>query len=320
MLDLVYTERTGGTAVATVPAPRPFRPMSAAMCHRVREEDAFPIAWTALDANQFLVRACWPADHPFFAPVQGGIHDPMLIAETMRQASMAVIHAAYDVPLDHHFLLTDLDYTCHPEGLGVSDRDNTVDVRITFSQLKYRGGRVSQMRVDTVFERDGRPVATSGGDVRLTSRAAYHRLRGDRSVPVLAVPVEPPVDPHLVGRPHVDHVLLSPTAEEPGEWNLRVDTRHPTLFQRPNDHIPGMLLFEAARQAAYAATAPTSFLPVHGSISFHRYAEFGIPCRIATRVIPPLAPGTRAVVSVTGHQDGDPVFQCTFLTPQRMAL
>lgn len=316
MLDLVYMERTGGTATAT--EPRPLQPMSVEMCHRVRTEDAFPVAWTTLDTNQYLVKAYWPADHPFFSPVRGRIHDPMLVAETMRQAAMAVIHAAYDVPLGHHFLVTDLDYTCHPEGLGVEEDGGTVDIRLTFSRMKLRGGRVAQLRVDTVFERGGRPVATSGGDVRITSHPAYLRLRGDRAKPVRHVPDEAPVDPFLVGRPRTEDVLLTPTpGGGEGEWTVRVDTRHPILFQRPNDHIPGMLLFEAARQAAYASTAPMGFLPVHGSISFHRYAEFGSPCRLVARVIPPLEPGTRAVASVTGHQEGEPVFQCTFLTPQR---
>ncbi|WP_424217479.1 ScbA/BarX family gamma-butyrolactone biosynthesis protein (plasmid) [Streptomyces sp. BI20] len=290
-------------------------PTSLAMCHRVRREDAFPLGWTRLGEDEFLVRAVWPAGHPFFAPVHGGVHDPMLIAETMRQASMAVIHAGYGVPTDHHFLLSELDYLCHPEGLSVGSSEDAVDLRLTAFDIVRRGGRVTELRVRATFERHGVPVATVSLATRLTSPSTYRRLRGAYTTPVTFIPTSAPLPPASVGRSHPEHVLLSPgpTADTRA---LRVDTRHPTLFQRPNDHIPGMLLFEAARQAAHESVAPDYFLPAHGDVRFHRYAEFDRPCVLSTTVIPPLEPGAGTVVRVQGEQDGEPVFTCTFVTPQ----
>lgn len=36
-------------------------------------------------------------------------------------------------------------------------------------------------------------------------------------------------------------------------WPLRVDRTHPILFDHQLDHVPGMLLLEAARQAGFSA-------------------------------------------------------------------
>ncbi|MFG2296247.1 ScbA/BarX family gamma-butyrolactone biosynthesis protein [Streptomyces sp. NPDC048603] len=288
--------------------PAPFE-----LCHRVRAEDAFAIGWTELAKDRFLVRAGWPPSHPFFAPLHGGVHDPLLIVETMRQSTMAVLHAGYGIPLDHHFLLTELAYVYHPEGFGVSGTEDLADLEITFSDLTYRGRNLSHLTVGWVVRRDGRTVATGGGQARLISPGVYRRLRGGRVTPVTYRPQAPAADASLVGRSRTEDVLLSPTPVD-GLWELRPDTGHTTLFQRPADHIPGMLLFEAARQAAAAAVAPAPFLPARGSIVFHQYAEFDSPCLVEAIPVPTGARGTETL-QVTGHQGGAELFRCTFTTP-----
>ncbi|WP_306430798.1 AfsA-related hotdog domain-containing protein, partial [Streptomyces sp. 2R] len=115
------------------------------------------------------------------------------------------------------------------------------------------------------------------------------------------------------GRGRAEDVVLSESSRE-GVWELRVDTRHPTLFQRPNDHVPGMLLLEAARQAACLAAGDGGFVPAEGRTHFHRYAEFGSPCSIGAEVLPCAVPG-EARVRVTGHQDGEPVFDTVLSGP-----
>lgn len=87
----------------------------------------------------------------------------------------------------------------------------------------------------------------------------------------------------------------------PGRWPLRLDIRHPTLFGRPNDHVPGILLLEAARQAA-TATVP-GFLPVSLRSDFLRYVELDRPCRIEATTAP-------EGVLVRAVQDGGTVFTC----------
>ncbi|WP_260845011.1 AfsA-related hotdog domain-containing protein [Streptomyces sp. SLBN-31] len=60
-------------------------------------------------------------------------------------------------------------------------------------------------------------------------------------------------------------VVLSPLGQ-PHRWQLRVDTRHPVLFDHIVDHVPGMLLIEAARQAATATLGHTT-LPSPSPVS-----------------------------------------------------
>lgn len=106
-------------------------------------------------------------------------------------------------------------------------------------------------------------------------------------------------------------VVLSP-AGEPHRWQLRLDTRHPVLFDHMVDHVPGMVLLEAARQAATATLGHAS-LPLAVTSQFQRYVELDAPCLIEAHRIPPTGTGAAGAESVlvTAHQDQTPVFRCT---------
>ncbi|MER6096732.1 ScbA/BarX family gamma-butyrolactone biosynthesis protein [Streptomyces sp. NPDC001728] len=285
------------------------RPLSPQLCHRARGEDTFPVEWRPLDGrDRFAVRATWPADHPFFAPLGRGderCHDPLLVVETLRQATMALLHAAHGMPLTRHILLGEISLSCDPAGLAVAGED--VDIEVWFTELTSRGGELSRMRVEWTVRRAAGVVATGGADARFAGPGAYRRLRGGHVEPGV---VRPGPDARRIpadrtGRTRPEDVLLAP-GDRTDAWELVVDTGHPTLFQRPNDHIPGMLFLEAARQAATAAAWPRPFVPAELRIAFHRYAEFdGGPCLLRAE------PGSTAgSVRVTGHQAGEPLFSC----------
>ncbi|MET9804118.1 ScbA/BarX family gamma-butyrolactone biosynthesis protein [Streptomyces sp. NPDC006368] len=283
------------------------------MVHRIRTADAFPTSWARTGEHRFTVTAVLPHDHSFFAPVHGDRHDPLLLAETMRQSAMLVFHAGYGVPLDYHFLMASLDCTSRPEGLAVGTGPTEVEVEVVCSALKWRGGRPFQGRVDWVVRRSGAVVATGVGVTRFTSPPVYRRMRGDQGLaPPPAGPVALPPAART-GRARADDVVLSETAQE-NVWQLRVDTTHSTLFQRPNDHVPGMLLLEAARQAAGIATAPSAFVPATVSTRFHRYAEFDRPCWVQAHVTGGGTPETTSV-RVTGSQDDALVFSAVLSGP-----
>ncbi|WP_411082992.1 ScbA/BarX family gamma-butyrolactone biosynthesis protein [Streptomyces sp. cmx-18-6] len=283
------------------------------LVHRTRAEDAFPRHWTRLGPDRFAVETVLPHDHPFFAPVGADRHDPLLVTEAMRQAAMLAFHAGYGVPLGYHFLMADLDYVCHSDHLVVGGLPTVIDVEVSCSELKWRGGLPVQGRVDWVVRRAGRLVATGMGATRFTSPQVYRRMRGGCAVPGVAIPRTAPVPAARAGRDRAEDVVLSESSRE-GVWELRVDTRHPTLFQRPNDHVPGMLLLEAARQAACLAAGEGGFVPAEGRTRFHRYAEFGSPCWIGAEILPGAAPG-EARIRVTGDQDDNPVFATVLSGP-----
>ncbi|MCZ0981752.1 ScbA/BarX family gamma-butyrolactone biosynthesis protein [Streptomyces diastatochromogenes] len=259
--------------------------------HRSDPADIFPTGWTRLAENRFSVSAHWPAVHPFFSPVTGDRHDPVLVAETIRQSTMLLAHAEFGVPVEDQFVMWGLHYTADAETLAVDGLSSEVTLDVVCSDLDIRRGTLRGLRATTVLTRDGRHLATGGLQTRCTSALAYRRIRGERmAMTGRSVPLITGVAPRLVGRVDDKDVVLAP-GTRPGQWQLRVNTVHPTLFRRPNDHVPGMLLLEAARQAATAALGGGACLPTDLDVSYTRYAELDSPCWIEAEVLPGSAPG-----------------------------
>ncbi|MEV8594358.1 ScbA/BarX family gamma-butyrolactone biosynthesis protein [Streptomyces sp. NPDC052012] len=291
------------------------------LAHRPRASDVFPAEWVRLTGTRFRVTAHWPDDHSFFGAVDDRHQDPMIVGETLRQTSMALAHAEFGAPADTHFVMWDLEVATDPSALRRADAAEPVTIDVVCSEIRRRGRGLSSMRTTMEFHRAGRLVARGTGSTGCTSPAAYRRLRARQLAAQHApVPLLPPVSPELVGRTRAEDVVLAPAdspeahpdgtdadrSHHPATWLLRANTAHPVLFARPNDHVPGMVLFEAARQAATAASGRRPFLPYDMSASFSRYAELHSPCRIEAEV---LEKGEdEMTVRVYGHQDGETVF------------
>lgn len=321
-------------AAATDPTEPPKAPEATAvtkeLAHRTIEADVFPTRWRRISETRFRFTAHWPAAHSFFGPVDDRHQDPMIVGETLRQASMVLAHAEFGAPADTHFVMWDLTVHTDPSALLLSDADEPVDIDVVCSEIRRRGRGLHSMRTTMEFRRAGRFVARGTGSTGCTSPLAYRRLRQKQLAAVgTPVPLLPGIAPALAGRSRAEDVVLAP-ADRPGVWRLRVDTGHPVLVPRPNDHVPGMVLFEAARQAATAASGRHPFLPRSMTATFARYAELHSPCWIETEVLDgdagnpgsqgnpgnpadpadPADPG-ETTVRVSGRQDGESVFSAT---------
>ncbi|MEU0390087.1 ScbA/BarX family gamma-butyrolactone biosynthesis protein [Streptomyces chartreusis] len=311
-------------AAATDPTEPPGAPrdpeatsVTKELAHRTTEADVFPVRWRRTSETRFRFTAHWPADHAFFGPVDDRHQDPMVVGETLRQASMVLAHAEFGAPADTHFVMWDLTVHTDPSALLLSDAAEPVDVDVVCSEIRRRGRGLHSMRTTMEFRRAGRFVARGTGSTGCTSPLAYRRLRAEQLVEVgTPVPLLPGISPALAGRSRAEDVVLAP-ADRPGVWRLRVDTGHPVLFPRPNDHVPGMVLFEAARQAATAASGRPPFLPRSMAATFSRYAELHSPCWIETEVLDE-EPGDagETTVRVSGRQDGESVFSATLTCAQ----
>jgi hypothetical protein len=288
------------------PAPRSHTVVTKELAHRTTETDVFPARWTRISDARFRFSAHWPADHPFFGPVDDLHQDPMIVGETLRQASMVLAHAEFGAPADTHFVMWDLTVRVDPTALLLAEAAEPVEFDVVCSEVRRRGRGLHSMRTTMEFRRAGRLVARGTGSTGCTSPRAYRRLRAGRLNALdTPVPLLPGIAPQTAGRAGAEDVVLAP-ADRPGVWNLRVDTGHPVLFPRPNDHVPGMVLFEAARQAATAASGLHPFLPGRMTAEFARYAELHSPCRIETEILED-HPG-EVTVRVSGRQDGALVF------------
>ncbi|MEU8578589.1 ScbA/BarX family gamma-butyrolactone biosynthesis protein [Streptomyces asoensis] len=279
------------------------------LVHRASIAEVMLTGWEREDDTHFTVSAQLPRRHGFFETVQG-CHDPLLIAETVRQAGLLLAHTEFGVPFGHQFLMWNLAVDLRCEHLLVGATPASLDIHVTCTDIKRRGAQLSGLHFTAEIRREGVPAATGAAAFTCTSPAVYRRLRAARlnnGTPA-PLPLTSPTAPQTVGRHSPTDVVLSPLAE-PDCWQLRVDTRHPVLFDHPLDHVPGMALLEAARQAATAYTGRTC-LPAALTAEFARYAELDTPTIIKAHPLPP-HPDGRDRLLITGHQNNTPIFTTT---------
>ncbi|CAL9303976.1 hypothetical protein SUDANB180_03901 [Streptomyces sp. enrichment culture] len=276
--------------------------------HRAAVAEVFLTGWEAAadSADSFVVRAQWPRGHALFAPL-GGYQDPMLLVESIRQAGSLLAHAEYRVPFGHQFLMWDMSFTAEASAFAVGATPTDVELHVVCHDIVRRGGTVVRMRYTVAVRRAGRTVAGGTASFSCINPSVHRRLRGERPTSTGSVPPAP-VDPAVLGRARRQDVLLAAPAEARDmRWELRVDTGHPILFDHPVDHVPGMVLIEAARQAARVATAQPDALLVGMESEFTRYTELDEPCWVEAHVEPSGAAGETRV-RVDAEQNGEQVF------------
>ncbi|MFI9360629.1 ScbA/BarX family gamma-butyrolactone biosynthesis protein [Kitasatospora sp. NPDC053057] len=291
------------------------RTVSRHLVHRASVSEVFLTGWQATGPYDFLLGAQWPRLHGFYRLPGDRYHDPVLMAETVRQAGLLVGHAGFGVPRDHHFVMEDLGYALGEAGLpGLAVTAGPASLMLTVGcqDVRMRHGRLASLRVHAEITRDGRRIGHGSGQLRVVTPASYERLRGPgRGVVTPLLPPEPAA-PELVGRAQPADVVLSPTLR-PDTWLLRADAGHPVLFDHELDHVPGMLVLEAARQAAQRLHHPEPVVPVELVTSFDRYIELDRPCFVRA-VREQSSDGRRTPVLVRLLQDGRTAAECRLLT------
>ncbi|MFD6887283.1 ScbA/BarX family gamma-butyrolactone biosynthesis protein [Streptomyces sp. NPDC059957] len=297
--------QTDNRLAATVPR---------ALVHRAAVAEVFLTGMCRITEDRFHIKAQWPRGHSFFAPIAGSHYDPMLIAETIRQVGAYLAHEAFDVPIGHQFLLWSLEYSTVPEQLVLGGAPADLDLIVTCPEIRRRGNRLTALTYEVVVRQEDRVVATGRVGYTVTSPAVYQRLRAKQlATEPVSVLGSAPVPPAEVGRLSPFDVVLS-ASSDPRVWELRYDIRHPVLFDHVGDHVPGMVLLEAARQAVTIGSEP-GVMPVSVMSTYQRYAEFGSPLWIHAERAPanPGAAASRSV-RVTGFQDGEQVFEAVVVT------
>ncbi|MGL5929474.1 MAG: AfsA-related hotdog domain-containing protein, partial [Dermatophilaceae bacterium] len=173
--------------------------------------------------------------------------------------------------------------------LPVGDRplDLVVTVRMT------PAGRKGRYDLGVTVAAAGRDLLTGWGVVVVLRPAVYAALRRGRTSPGIRTDEDSTLGCAVVGRTRDRDVVI--TGPVGGPWTLRVDTSHPSLFDHPSDHVPGMLLFEAARQAAVLANGGRPVVAV--GADFAAYVELDEPATVE------LAREPSASI-VTVHQGG----------------
>ncbi|MDH6435234.1 hypothetical protein M2158_003711 [Streptomyces sp. SAI-144] len=275
--------------------------------HRAAVSEVLLTGWrAAAQADAFTVRAQWPRGHALFAQ-SGGHQDPMLLIESARQIGSLLAHAEFGVPFGHQFLMRSIGFTATTDMFVATPAPTEVELHTVCHDIVRRGKSLAGMRYEVTATVDGVALATAGAAFNCTGPSVYKRLRGERPTRTRRDPGRP-IDPARVGRTGPDNVVLSEAPGSPVDrWELRVDCGHPIFFDHPVDHVPGMVLLEAARQAAHAATGMPDALVLDVDSSFDRYAELDEPCYIEARPVGVDRTGD-VLVRVRGVQCDETVF------------
>lgn len=291
--------------------------------HKSAHSEVLLTGWRRVAPDEYVVTAQWPRTHSFYGP-DAGLHDPLLLAESVRQAIPLLSHVAYDVPFGHRQIWNWFACSVDPDALAVGPAPADIALHIACTDITRRGRRLAGMTLRVTAARRGMVLGTAEAAFSNQPPAVYERLRGryadlaQATAPTLPLPA--PVPPRRVGRDRFHDVVLAPT-NSTHRTQLRADTSHPVLFDHPVDHAPGMLLLEAVRQAAYGSAFPRRGVLTELEMHFFRYAELNAPCWIETTPAPgDIGAADRLPVHVVGRQNGEDVFVATATVDAAAAL
>ncbi|MBW5485844.1 hypothetical protein GPJ59_29250 [Streptomyces bambusae] len=289
-------------------APRLTTTVPKEYVHRSSLAEVFLTGCDRIADDTYHLTGQWPRAHTFFTSADGTSHDPVQAGETVRQVGLYLCHAVYGVPLGHNVLLWSLDFDSRLDQLRIGRSPSDLDMFATCTEFAWRGNRFSGF-LEVEICRDGEIAATGTARFTCVAPATYRRLRGTRGEIGATCPLDrrPPIAPAAAGRLLPFDVVLA-DADQPGRWLLSPDLGHPILFEHANDHHPGMVLVEAARQAACGLHRPGAFTPSAMSTEFLHYAELDTPCWIEATAL------SSTEVEVTGHQEGNTIFRSKVTT------
>ncbi|MFF1574223.1 ScbA/BarX family gamma-butyrolactone biosynthesis protein [Leifsonia sp. NPDC058292] len=222
------------------------------LVHRSAVSEVFVTDVVRRASDDFDCGVQWPRRHTMYRAPDDSV-DGSLVAETIRQLTIAVAHLGYGVAGDEHFLMSGMRFRVAAERLRTAPVPAELIATVTVDGVRRSaGGRSQALRASVTLNADGRPIAKGRGDAAIVPDVAYRRLRGaagavtslgrDRSGGEPA----PAAD---VGAARDEDVVVAKLEPTEG-WSIVVDPAHPIYFDHPLDHVPGMLLIDAMRQAA----------------------------------------------------------------------
>jgi 2-oxo-3-(phosphooxy)propyl 3-oxoalkanoate synthase len=260
------------------------------------------------DHEVFEIATRLPRAHLRYSDTPNPYPDIVLLSQLASQAGVIVVAELLDVSLDSTFLLRRLAITLDPLEANVVSRDAT---RFTLTTDRegtwFKTRRTGTPPTGSMIARcalEGRPSGTlevQGIWVDDRTYEIYRRMGGSvEPEPLPAEAADP--EPHT-GRslPRNRAVSRLQDGEGPGRYagTVLVDEDDPTFYERPLDHVPGLLLLDAVKQGTTAAvcrerSVPASRVVVDSAeFLFSRFAELHAPVHCHVDV----SGGLRAVKS-----------------------
>jgi hypothetical protein len=228
----------------------------------------------------YCAAAAWTRSHPTFPRGRDDRHSPWMVVETLRQLGICVPLRHFGVPPTARFLIGDvsfgLDVAAEPRAPhGASE----ILCRATVGDIRTdRSGALTGLRMRVDFLDDGRPFAHAAGGARILDAARYARLRYPAAAATAAAVASSGgrrPEAAVLGLGSASDVLVSLEGDE--VLVAPADPRHPYFFDHGTDHVPGMALLEAARQAIALRSGGALLRPVSGRLTAPRFTEHAPP-------------------------------------------
>lgn len=263
--------------------------------HRTALAEVFVTDLRRVAEDSFLCGAQMPRSHAYFGDTDSGSrhYDPLLVVEAVRQAVMAGAHEYYGVPESDKFILTRSSIqVVQLAGLLVGPAPAQLALDVGVVGKRVNEDRVSGLEFEVRVLLGTTVLGHVGMGMVYKTPASYRRLREQGRADAglgperrACMPVVP-APAHLVGRRNPDNVVLGAVLlgeSGCGRAQLHVDESHPSIFDHPQDHIPGMLMNEAYRQIAVStAEAALALHPRRARLTrldstYTRFGELDLP-------------------------------------------
>ncbi|MFI7386450.1 ScbA/BarX family gamma-butyrolactone biosynthesis protein [Streptomyces sp. NPDC049813] len=267
------------------------QPVPRHLVHRAAVAEVFVTDAVRTGEHTFRVAAQWPRDHALYGPGAGAVSDPLLFAETLRQAMVYLAHVHRGIPPTHQFLgnassfeITDL------EGLRAGGAPLDVELEVTWRWTpECRAPQRFGFHVEALLLIDGLVRGRGSLGVVTMDRRLYARLRGQDTATSRLQPDATlrRLSAATVGRQRAWDSVLGVGRD--GRWQVRAEPRHAVYFDHPTDHLPMMVMLESVRQVGHAVQrtsgdgARDGFLMVGAAGTFHAFAEFDAPLYVVPR-------------------------------------
>ncbi|GAB2688240.1 AfsA-related hotdog domain-containing protein [Kitasatospora kifunensis] len=274
------------------------------LVHRAAIAEVFLTDFRTIDSTTFEAAAQLPPAHSYYGDHTGRpeLHDPLAVFESVRQMLLCAMHLQHGASHDTKSITAE----CRME---ITDplpllADGGVPELTLLGKValeKLYDGVTARVVHDVEVLVGGRSVGTVSVDTALRPNDIYQGLRmSHRTTPPPYSDTLPtggpaaPVRPHLVGREHAENVVLRDVrdTEDTVVARLHVPVAHRSMFDHPQDHVPGPVMMEAARQAAVFllgerfGQAPAKLFLQQITATYLRFAELDSDLLVQACLVP----------------------------------
>ncbi|MBS2964378.1 hypothetical protein KGA66_15075 [Actinocrinis puniceicyclus] len=305
------------------------RTIDRSLVHRAALEEVFVTDFRSLAPDRFRAGGRLPLAHPYYTDdvALSRRYDALAVFECVRQTLLCALHL-------HHRVADEAKAVTASTGLRVADpaaleaRPGGHELELDGSVLveKQRDGALGRVVHRVEVRSAGRLVGDVTVDTAVLNAAAYGQLRmkeRDTVAPssaALAERQEPSALPAaLFGRQNPDNVLLRSVRVDgcAAQAGMRLPLSHSSLFDHPQDHLPGTALLEAARQLALLLAGevfgrwPARTVLLALDARYHRFAELDQPLTIEARYVEAGPRSFTEPIAVVFRQSGRDVAEVT---------